>query len=111
MIQVVEEGLARELLRARRPDGLGATWRTCPPRSRTRHSPRRSARAWAPYAVPQGFTLLLVEESRPAELNEATRRLIRKHLYDDWVNEQLTTLRFDLSWLKDHSAGDGRPEA
>jgi parvulin-like peptidyl-prolyl isomerase len=47
----------------------------------------------------KGFSLFLVEELLPADLNPPTMSLIRRHLFDAWLHERLAEVRLDLSWL------------
>src|SRR5207249_1165533 len=42
-----------------------------------------------PVATPQGMHLLLVEEVKPAELNERLAEIIRAELFDEWLEQQL----------------------
>ncbi len=50
-----------------------------------------------PLAIPQGFALLLVEELLPAQLDEAATAHLRRELFDSWLHERLSNIRFDLA--------------
>jgi PPIC-type PPIASE domain len=50
-----------------------------------------------PVATPHGFTLAVVEERRPAELDSATRRRIQNELFDDWLTARLREATFDAA--------------
>jgi parvulin-like peptidyl-prolyl isomerase len=47
-----------------------------------------------PVSTALGFTLVVVEERRPAELDEATRRYIQNELFDGWLAERLRGTTF-----------------
>jgi hypothetical protein len=47
-----------------------------------------------PVATPNGFTLAVVEERRPAELDRAMRQLVQKELFDAWLTERLQRASF-----------------
>ncbi len=53
-----------------------------------------------PIAGPEGWHLYLVEELRPAELDDETAAVIRRELFAAWLNEQHRDLRIDLGWLE-----------
>jgi parvulin-like peptidyl-prolyl isomerase len=59
----------------------------------------RSGDVVGPVAVPAGFFLLLVEEVRPAEPDEATSAHVRQELSAAWLAEQAHAIRLDLSWV------------
>jgi parvulin-like peptidyl-prolyl isomerase len=52
-----------------------------------------------PLATPQGFLLLLVQEQRPGELDDATAALIRQELFDAWLNDKLKGVPFTVPLL------------
>jgi hypothetical protein len=47
-----------------------------------------------PVATPNGFTLAVVEERRPAELDAAMRQILQKELFDAWLGERLREASF-----------------
>jgi hypothetical protein len=53
-----------------------------------------------PMLVEEGYILYHVVAFRPAELDEATSRLIQQRLFDDWLAERMAAVRIDLSWIE-----------
>jgi hypothetical protein len=49
-----------------------------------------------PVATPHGFTLAVVEERRPAELDKSTRRLIQNEMFEAWLAERLKHATLNL---------------
>jgi putative peptide maturation system protein len=52
-----------------------------------------------PLPTEQGFSLFLVEELLPAELDAETAAAIRAELFDAWLAEQTRDTHIDLGWL------------
>jgi hypothetical protein len=50
-----------------------------------------------PVATARDFTLAVVEERRPAELDTATRQLIRDELFEAWLAERLQRATFNAT--------------
>jgi len=60
----------------------------------------RPGQVVGPFPAPTGYSLYLVEELLPAELDPATTSLIRRRLFNAYVSERFAEVRPDLSWLE-----------
>jgi len=49
-----------------------------------------------PVGTPEGFTLVVIEERRPAELDPALRQRIQDELFDNWLAGRMKEATFDL---------------
>jgi hypothetical protein len=95
--QVREDG--RELAEVVREHGLTLYWGEC--LRKELGAPLAEEMAAAPVgeldgpvSTARGFTLVVVEERRPAELDEATRQHIQDELFDAWLGERLRGATF-----------------
>jgi peptidylprolyl isomerase len=118
LLVVPGNDLARELLSQLRDDGrdfadlarqhshhasraaggsLGTVWRTqCSSAVAEAVSAARPGDIIGPLATPEGYHLLLIEETRPPELDAETTALIRQELFERWLGDKLkdATLSF-----------------
>jgi len=71
-------------------------------------APAKTGELVGPVGTPEGFTLVVVEERRPAELDAATRQRIQDELFDRWLADRMKEASFDLS-ITGERAEQGEP--